>query len=60
MPLGSVRVVITATKETGRMVEYFGKSTPQTIELVPMRFRSGIDVEIAASDAHRDFDLEDR
>ena len=49
VPVGNVRAVITATKETGNMVRYFDKSMPETIELVPLRLRSGIDLEINAS-----------
>lgn len=58
VPQGKVRVHITGNKETGKMIKYFGKMIPETVEIVPPRFRSGVALEVTGDAPQQNFDLD--
>jgi hypothetical protein len=60
VPLGKLRVVINATKETGKMVTEYSTPRPQVINLIPEKYRSGIPIEVTADNANLNFDLKSR
>jgi hypothetical protein len=37
-------------------IEQFGKQYPETVDVIPEKYRGGLEIEIAG-DAERDFDL---
>jgi hypothetical protein len=57
VPLGKVRVIINATKETGRMMTDTSEPYPERINIIPPRYRDGIVIEVKEGDEARDFDL---
>jgi hypothetical protein len=57
VPLGKVRVIISATKETGRMMTDTSVPYPERISIIPPRYRDGIVIEVKEGDEARDFDL---
>lgn len=60
VPLGKLRVVINATKETGKMVTEYSTPRPQVINLIPEKYRSGIPIEVTGDNANLNFDLKSR
>ena len=60
VPLGKVRVMFTAIKETGRMQSDGGHEFPERINLVPVRFRSGTDLDVPGDNPSQDFLLTSR
>jgi len=61
VPVGKVRVLFTAVRETGRVDN---KSTsqpvPEVVNMIPERYRDGLDIEVTADLAKKDFDLKSR
>jgi len=56
-PLGEVRVFITATKETGKMIPGSGEPVPEVINVIPPQYRQGIEIEIEGDNDALDFHL---
>jgi hypothetical protein len=61
VPTGKVRVIFTAVKETGR-VDTKSTSTPvpEVVNLIPDRYRDGIDITVTADKADQNFDLKSK
>jgi hypothetical protein len=57
VPLGKVRVIINATKATGRMMTDTSEPYPERINIIPPRYRDGIVIEVKEGDEAKDFDL---
>lgn len=57
VPQGKVRVGFHAVKETGRSIMQFGKPYPEAVNVIPDKYRVGMEIEIAGDDAHKDFSL---
>jgi hypothetical protein len=61
VPLGKIRVLITAVKETGRMDS---KSTSQPVSevmnLIPDRYRDGLDITVATGSGVQNFELKSK
>jgi hypothetical protein len=61
VPLGKVRVLFTAVKETGRMDS---KSTsqpiPEVINLIPERYHDGIDIHVTGDSDSQNFELKSK
>ena len=47
VPKGKVRVSLQGTKETGTMIEVFGKPEPEVVSVIPRHYSSGIELEPA-------------
>ena len=62
VPIGNVLVQIHATKETGKMVadQDGGGEYAEILDLVPEKYRSGIETTISGQDDSHDFDLTPR
>ena len=56
-PLGRVRVRIISTKETGKLIPGSSEMVPEVVDVVPQRYRQGIELEIAGDNDQLDFDL---
>jgi hypothetical protein len=57
VPQGKVRVDFQGTKETGKTVMQFDKPYPETVDVIPQKYRTGMEIEVGGSDANRDFKL---
>lgn len=62
VPIGNVLVQIHATKETGKMVadQDEGGEYAEVLDLVPEKYRSGIETTISAEEESHDFELTGR
>ena len=56
-PLGKVRVRIVSTKATGKMIPGSGREEPEIIDVVPARYRQGIEIDIAGNNDQLHFEL---
>jgi hypothetical protein len=61
VPLGKVRVIFTAVKETGR-VDTKSTSTPipEVVNIIPDRYRDGWEIDVTADKTQQDFDLKSK
>lgn len=57
VPKGRVRVLFSATRETGRTVEMYSTKTPEVLDVLPASLRDGIEITVIADDPARDFSL---
>ncbi len=57
VPQGKVRVDFHATRETGKMVDFFGKPTPEVENLIPAHYRTGLPLEVTGDNPQQDFKL---
>jgi hypothetical protein len=57
VPRGSVRVLLSASKETGKMVTQYSTPRPEVINLIPNKYRSGISMEVSGDDPNANFEL---
>lgn len=57
VPQGRVRVDFHAVKETGRTVMQFGKPYPETVNIIPDKYRAGLEIEVSGDNASQDFRL---
>ena len=57
VPRGKLRVLVTASKETGKMIKEYSTPRPEVINLIPEKYRSGIPVEVTGDNLNRDFAL---
>lgn len=56
-PFGKVRVRIVSTKETGKMIPGSSQPEPEIIDVVPAKYRQGIEIDIAGNNDQLDFQL---
>lgn len=56
VPLGQVRVIIRATKKTGRMVTDYSEPYEEEVSIVPSRYAAGEVIEVSGN-MSRDFAL---
>ena len=57
VPAGKLKVFFHATRETGKMVDVFGKPTPETENIIPSAYQAGVEFTAAAGEATHDFSL---
>jgi len=61
VPVGKVRVLFTAVKETGRVeTKSTSQPIPDVVNIIPERYRDGLDIEVTADSPKKDFDLKSR
>jgi hypothetical protein len=60
VPQGKLRVLLTASRETGKMVTEYSTPRPQVINLIPEKYRSGIPIQVNGDDANLNFALKSR
>jgi hypothetical protein len=60
VPRGKLRVLLTASKKTGKMVTEYSTPHPEVINLIPEKYRAGIPIEVAGDNANLDFALQSR
>lgn len=59
-PIGKVRVLFTALRETGKVVREGTHEFPERVDLVPARFRAGVDIDVVGDNSQLDFVLNSR
>ena len=57
VPQGKVRVYFDATRETGRTIEQFGKPYPETVNVIPEKYRAGMEIDVSGEEVNQDFKL---
>ncbi len=61
VPVGKVRVLFTAIRETGRVdTKSTSQPVPEVVNIIPDRYRDGLDIDVTADLAKKDFDLKSR
>ena|SRR5437899_1171893 len=61
VPVGKVRVLFTAVEKTGKVdTKSTSQPVPEVVNIIPDRYRDGLDVEVTADGAKKDFDLKSR
>jgi hypothetical protein len=60
VPRGRLRVLLTATKATGKMVKDYSTPRPEVINLIPAKYRAGIPIEVTGDNANLNFALRSR
>jgi hypothetical protein len=58
VPVGKLKVFFHATRETGKMIDVFGKQQPETENIIPAAYQSGIEITVSEGETTRDFALE--
>lgn len=57
VPIGKVRVYLTAVQRTGKTVRFGNDDIPEKISLIPDRYREGIELEVQGERMTHDFRL---
>jgi hypothetical protein len=57
VPIGKVRVYLTAVKKTGKILQFGNQSAPEKISLIPDQYREGIELDIQGDKMLHDFSL---
>ncbi len=57
VPQGKVRVLLTGTKETGKMIKEYSSSRPEVINVIPDKYRAGIALDVTGDNRNQNFDL---
>lgn len=60
VPRGKVRVLLTATKETGKMIKEYSTPRPEVVNLIPEKYRGGMPIEVTGDNLKQDFALKSR
>ena len=57
VPVGKVRVRIISTRETGNMIPGSGQLEPEIVDVVPPKYRQGVEIDITGDRDDLDFHL---
>jgi hypothetical protein len=60
VPLGKVRVLISATRKAGRMKREYSQPYEEIVSIIPKAYEDGIAIEVTGNDAARNFELTSR
>jgi hypothetical protein len=61
VPVGKVRVLFTAVRETGRAdTKSTSQPVPEVVNIIPDRYRDGLEIEVKADSSSQNFDLKSR
>jgi hypothetical protein len=60
VPRGKLRVLLSATKETGKMIKEYSSSRPEVVNLIPEKYRAGIPIEVTGDNPNQDFAMKSR
>lgn len=58
--MGRARVLVTAVRQTGRMVEVFDEKIPEIESILPPQYERGITVDVTQNDPDFCFNLTSR
>jgi hypothetical protein len=57
VPQGKVRVFLQGTRETGKMIEMFGKQEPEVVSVIPRKYSPGIELDTSKLSGEHNFEL---
>jgi hypothetical protein len=60
VPLGQLRVLLSASKQTGKMIKEYSTPRPEIVNLIPEKYRAGIPLEVTGDNANLNFALKSR
>jgi hypothetical protein len=60
VPRGQLRVLLRATKETGKMIKEYSTPRPEVVNLIPAKYRAGIPIDVTGDNANLNFALRSR
>jgi hypothetical protein len=61
VPRGRLRVLLSATKATGKMIKQYSTPRPEVVNLIPPKYRvAGIPIEVTGDNANLNFTLRSR
>jgi hypothetical protein len=60
VPQGRLRVLLSATKTTRKMVKEYSTPRPEVVNLIPAKYRAGIPIEVTGDNANLNFALRSR
>ena len=60
IPLGKVRVVVSATKKTGKMIKVYSEPYPEVISIIPEKYQDGIEINVTGNNASQNFEIKSR
>jgi hypothetical protein len=60
VPHGKLRVLLTATKKTGKMIMEYSTPRPEIVNVIPSKYRSGIPIDVSQDNPNMNFALQSR
>ena len=57
VPVGKLRVTFQATRKTGKMLPGYSEPIPETVNIIPPKYRDGQSIEVKSSQSQLDFTL---
>ncbi len=60
VPLGKIRVLVGATKKTGKMIKVYSEPYPEVVSIIPDKYRDGIEINVTGDNANQNFELKTR
>jgi hypothetical protein len=60
VPLGKIRVLVGATKKTGRMIKEYSTPYPEVVSIIPERYRDGIEINVTGDNPNQNIELKSR
>ncbi len=60
VPRGRVRVVVSASRKTGKMVKEYSEPYPEVVSIIPVKYRDGIEIDVTGDKAEQNFELKSR
>ncbi len=60
VPLGKIRVLVGATKKTGKMIKVYSEPYPEVVSIIPEKYRDGIEINVTGDNANQNFELKSR
>jgi hypothetical protein len=60
VPQGKVRVVVSATRKTGKMISVYSEPYEEVVSIIPDKYQDGIEIAVSGDDPNRNFALKSR
>jgi hypothetical protein len=60
VPRGKVQVLLSATRKTGKMITTYSEPYEEAVSIIPEKYQSGIEINVAGDDPKRNFELKSR
>jgi hypothetical protein len=60
VPLGKLRVLVSASKKTGRMISEYSRPYEETVSIIPEKYQQGIEIDVSEDNPSLNFELQSR
>jgi hypothetical protein len=57
VPVGKVRVWLSATKKTGRVIKEYSQSREEVVSIIPESYANGIEITVTGDEREHNFEL---